>query len=205
MYTYTLSSLEPPTHPITLLQVITEYLAEFPGVCNNFRLAIYFTHGSVYLSKLLSQFVPPSPSLAVSTSLLSMSVSLFLPCKQVRQYHFSRFHIYALIDNICFSFSTSFCMTESRFVHISTNDPVLFLLMTNIPLYMLTHITRDACWCFQEQFNRPNWKSNSSLPDLSLLQLQWAAPLLHWLQLLRAVHSFMAMSKDSQAKRDYCF
>ena len=36
-----------------------------------------FTHGSVYISMPLSQFNPPSPSLAVSTSLLSMSVSLF--------------------------------------------------------------------------------------------------------------------------------
>ena len=30
---------------------------------------------------------------------------LFLPCKQVHQYCFSRFHIYVLIYNICFSFS----------------------------------------------------------------------------------------------------
>ena len=31
-----------------------------------------FTHDSVYISMLLSQFVPPSPSPAMSTSLLSL-------------------------------------------------------------------------------------------------------------------------------------
>ena len=37
----------------------------------------------------------------VSTSLFSIPASLLLPCKKVHQYHFSRFHIYALIYNIC--------------------------------------------------------------------------------------------------------
>ena len=41
----------------------------------------------------------------VSIRLFSTSVSLFLPCKPVHLYHFSRFHIYALIYNICFSLS----------------------------------------------------------------------------------------------------
>ena len=39
------------------------------------------THTSVYMSKLLSQFIPPSPSPAVSTRPFSASASLFLPCK----------------------------------------------------------------------------------------------------------------------------
>ena len=34
-----------------------------------------------------------------------LCLSLFPPWKQVHQYHFSRFHIYALIYDICFSFS----------------------------------------------------------------------------------------------------
>ena len=38
--------------------------------------------GRPYKSMLLPQFVIPYPSLTVSTSLFSMSVSLFLPCKQ---------------------------------------------------------------------------------------------------------------------------
>ena len=51
---------------------------------------------------LLSQSVPSFPSPTVSTSPFSSSESLFLPWKYVHQYHFSRFHIYALIYNICF-------------------------------------------------------------------------------------------------------
>ena len=38
-------------------------------------LAIYFTDGSVYVSMLLSQFAPPSPSRTGSASLFSVSVS----------------------------------------------------------------------------------------------------------------------------------
>ena len=41
---------------------------------------------------------PPFYSPAMSTSLFPMSVSLCLPCKLVYQYHFSRFHICALIS-----------------------------------------------------------------------------------------------------------
>ena len=33
------------------------------------------------------------------------NVSLFLPCIWVHLYHFSRFHIYVAIYNICFSLS----------------------------------------------------------------------------------------------------
>ena len=52
---------------------------------------------------LLSQFIPPSPAPAVSVSLFSVSESLFLSCRCVHQYQFSRFHIYALIHDSCFS------------------------------------------------------------------------------------------------------
>ena len=41
----------------------------------------------------------------VSIRLFSTSVSLFLPCKPVHLYYFSRFHIYVLIYDICFSLS----------------------------------------------------------------------------------------------------
>ena len=46
---------------------------------------------------LISQFLPPSPSPTGSTHLLSTAVSLCLPWKYVHLYHFSRFHMYALI------------------------------------------------------------------------------------------------------------
>ena len=49
-----------------------------PILQHNFPLAVYFIHSNIHVSKLLSQFVPPSPSLTVSTGLFSMSESLFL-------------------------------------------------------------------------------------------------------------------------------
>ena len=65
--------------------------------------AIYFTHGSVYMSRLLSPLIPLSPSQPVPTSLFSVSASPFLPSKKVHQYRFSRFHICVNIH--CFSLS----------------------------------------------------------------------------------------------------
>ena len=111
-------------------------------------LVIYFIHISVYMSIPISQFIPsPRPAThphfppLVFIHLFSTSVSLFLPCKPVHLYHFSRFHIYVLIYNICFSLSgllhsvwqslgpsTSLQMTQFR----------SFLWLSNIPLYICT-------------------------------------------------------------------
>ena len=54
-----------PTLPIPPLQVDTKHRADLPVLCGCFPLAIYFTFGNVYMSVLLSHFVPayPSPSL----------------------------------------------------------------------------------------------------------------------------------------------
>ena len=68
-------------HPIPPLEVVTEHGVELPMLYSNLPLAIYCTYGSVYVSVLLSWFVPTSPSSAVSTSLFPMSESLFLPCR----------------------------------------------------------------------------------------------------------------------------
>ena len=84
-----------PSHPTS-----HRALLDLPALYSNFPLAVYFIHGNVYVSTLLSQFVSPSSSLIVPSHLFSTSASLFLPCKQVHQHHFSRFHIYALIRNI---------------------------------------------------------------------------------------------------------
>ena len=63
-------------------------------------------------------FHPPHFPPLVPIGLLSTSVTLFLPCKMVHLYHFSRFHIYELIY-LFFSFwLTSLCMTVSRSIHI---------------------------------------------------------------------------------------
>ena len=81
---------------------------EFPVLYSRFSLVIYFIHVSVYMSIPVSQLIPPHPfPTLVSIRLFSTPVSLFLPCKLVHRYHFSRFHIYALIYDICFSLSDS--------------------------------------------------------------------------------------------------
>ena len=114
---------------------------------SRFLLVTCFIHISVYMSIPISQFIPPPPhphfptfmSICLfSTSALQTS---FLPCKPVHLYHFSRFHIYALIYNICFSLSdlfhslwqslgpsTSLQMTQFR----------SFVWLSNIPLYICT-------------------------------------------------------------------
>ena len=90
-----------PSHPC----MFHRHQAKLPALCNNFPLAIHFTHGNVCISILLSQFILTSPSPTVSISLLCMSRSLLLPSIWVHQDHFSRFHIYALRHNICFCLS----------------------------------------------------------------------------------------------------
>ena len=56
-----------------------------------------------YMSATLSiRLTLPSPHCVLKS--VSISASLFLPCKQVHQYHSYRFHIYVLIY-ICFSLS----------------------------------------------------------------------------------------------------
>ena len=95
----------PPTFLIPPLQVVTKHQTDFPVLCSSFPLAIHFTFSSIYTSMLLSHFIPASPSHPVSSSPLSMSASLFLPCPQVHQYHFFRFLMCALVSSICFSLS----------------------------------------------------------------------------------------------------
>ena len=93
----------PPTshtiHPSRLSQSTG---SELPGLQSTFPLAICVTRGDGNVSLLLSQCVPTSPSPTVSTSLFSMSAALLLPYRQVHQYHhLSRFHTYALMQDIC--------------------------------------------------------------------------------------------------------
>ena len=82
---------EPPPHlplyPTPL--VVTEYQVELPVLNSNFPSPFSFTYGNMYISMLLSQFIPPSPAPAVCISLFSASESQFLPCKQVHQHHFA--------------------------------------------------------------------------------------------------------------------
>ena len=70
---------------------------------------LFYTYQCIHVNPNLPihPTTPPPPSLSplVSIRLFSTSVSLSLPCKPVHLYRFSRFHIYALIYDICFSLS----------------------------------------------------------------------------------------------------
>ena len=69
------ASLPPaPSHPSRSSQS-----TKLCSLCDSsFPLALCFKHGSVCISILIPQFIPPSPSLPVTTSPFSTSVSLFL-------------------------------------------------------------------------------------------------------------------------------
>ena len=87
-------------------------------------------HMIVYMCQFQSPNSSHSLLYPMSTSLFSMSASLFLPCKQVHLYHFSRFHIYVLIYSICFSLSDllhSVCLSLGSSTSLSTNDQISFL------------------------------------------------------------------------------
>ena len=64
MYTHVpfLLKLPPTSHNIPSLQAVTEHQAGLPARYSNFPPAAYFTHGNVYIPRLLSEFVPPSSS-----------------------------------------------------------------------------------------------------------------------------------------------
>ena len=97
-----LLDLPPPSSQPTRLSQSTE-LSSLCYTAGSHQLSILHIV-SLFMSNLISQFIPHSPS-PVSTHPFSTSTFLFLPCKQLYLYHFSRFHIYALIYNICLSLS----------------------------------------------------------------------------------------------------
>ena len=112
---------------------------------SRFLLVTYFIHISVHMSIPISQFIPPPPPSQflplVSLHLFSTSVSLFLPCKPVHLYHFSRFHICALIYDICFSLSDllhSVWQSLGPSMSLQMTQFHSFLWLSNIPLYICT-------------------------------------------------------------------
>ena len=103
-------------------------------------IAIYFTFGSVYMSMPLSNFVPayPSPSLCPQVHSLHLHLYSYPAPGFFRTiFFFFRFHIYVLAYGICFSLSDlSHSVTDSRSIHLTTNNSISFLFMANIPLYI---------------------------------------------------------------------
>ena len=122
----------PPTLPIPPLQVVTKHRADLPVLCGCFPLAIYLTFGSVYMSMLLSQFIPAYPfPLCPQFRSLPLHLDSFPAPKLIRTIFFLRFHIYVLACGICFSLSDfSLCMTDSRSIYLTTNNSISFLFLT---------------------------------------------------------------------------
>ena len=119
----------PPYH-------VTEYWAELPVFYSRFSLAIYFTHGSIYTSILISQFFPLSPSPHVHMPILYISISI--PALKIgSSVHFSRFHIYALIYDICFSLSY-FPLYDRLSIHpyLLISTPHMYSLPSYSSLYL---------------------------------------------------------------------
>ena len=82
------------THPSGSSQCTSP---ERPVSCIEPGLAIYFTYDNIHISMLFSQIIPPSLSPTESKRLFYTSVSLSLSRIQDYCYHFSKFHIYALV------------------------------------------------------------------------------------------------------------
>ena len=80
-YEYIPSLLSLSPAPVRHPTPLGHHRAGLPVLCSSFPPAVCFTHDGVYTSVLLSQFVPPSPSPALSTSPFCASASPFLTCK----------------------------------------------------------------------------------------------------------------------------
>ena len=73
--------------------------------------------------------IPPIFSPPWYPYICSLHLSLFLLCKWDHFYHFSRFHIYVLLYNICFSLYDSLSRSMKIFFrnrHCCTHSPSLF-------------------------------------------------------------------------------
>ena len=95
---------------------------------------LFYIRQCIYVDATLTsaQLPPPTPCPHIRSLCLplyscpatSLSVPFFF-------FFFFSFHIYVLAYGICFSLSdlTSLCMTDSRSVHLTANNSILFLFM----------------------------------------------------------------------------
>ena len=97
MYTYIPSLLS-----FLPIQVTRRHRVGFAALYSRFSLVTCFKHSinSVCMSIPISQFIPPSWYPCVCS--LRLCVSFCFASKGC-VYHFSRFHVHALIYNVCFS------------------------------------------------------------------------------------------------------
>ena len=128
------------------IQAITEQWVEIPGLCIRFSLVIHFIH-SVYMSVSTSQFVPPSHWFP---QVCSLCLSLSLLCEQVHLYHSSRFHIYALVYDICFAlpdFLHSVGQSLGLSMSLQTAVFCSFLWLSDIPYEQSTDHQHEGPYC----------------------------------------------------------
>ena len=115
-------------HPIAPMHVAAEHWDEPPVIFIRFLLAIYLTQGSVYMSTPISQFSPPSFPQLMSTHPFSMSASYFYAANRfICSIFLDSTYVHWYIQSL---FLTYFIhMTDSRSIHVSTNDETLFLFI----------------------------------------------------------------------------
>ena len=98
--------LEPPPHFLPPHSSRSSQSTTLSSLCyrhSSFPLAMSFTRGSVYMSILPFQFIPPSPSPSVSTNLFFICL-YSCPANRFISTIFLD-SIYTLMYNICFSLS----------------------------------------------------------------------------------------------------
>ena len=124
IYTYIPSPLNlapaPPSHPSRS----TEPRAGLPVLCSSSPLALFYAWWCIHVNATF----PVGSTLSYCTphahkSILYICISI--PCPENRFI----FQILLMCVNIWYLFFwlTSLCMTRSRFIHITTNDPISFL------------------------------------------------------------------------------
>ena len=125
-----------PSQPSRLIQ---SPCLSFLSHTANSLLAIYFTHVNISFHVTLSIHLTLSSPLPMSTSLFSMSVSELLPCKEILQYHFSRFcileyDIYLSLSDLLHS--VQWILGSSTSLELTQRSS--FLWLSNIPLCICT-------------------------------------------------------------------
>ena len=151
-YIYVPSPLESLSHLLPILTPLGYCRAPVwvPWVIQKISICYLFKYVIVYASMLLCPFILSSPSSPqpLSISLVSMSASPSLLCKQVHQYHPSRFHIYVLIygtpNTLCCSVSESCLTLQSRalqHVRLSCLSPSPGVCSDACPLSQWCHPT----------------------------------------------------------------
>ena len=165
MYTYIPISLPscislPPSlsHPSRWSQSTELISPDLPVLCSCLPLAIYFTFGSVYMSMLLSHFVPASPYPSPGPQVNSLHLRLYsCPVPRFIRTFFFFFKIPYICVSIWYLFfpfwPTSLCMTDSRSIHLTTNNSIknmehstnlrVILVHAN-PLYIVVPILVDV-------------------------------------------------------------